>query len=77
VVVEKAKLGGTCLHSGCIPTKALLHTAEVMDTAVAANHVARGGPRRTEALNANWLRTPHWAYATERQAPLLIPCANY
>src|SRR5438067_2975200 len=28
-VVEKAKLGGTCLHIGCIPTKALLHTAEV------------------------------------------------
>lgn len=29
-IVEKdAKLGGTCLHVGCIPTKALLHTAEV------------------------------------------------
>ncbi len=33
-VVEKAPLpGGTCLHWGCIPTKALLHTAEVLDTA--------------------------------------------
>ena len=31
VVVEKAKLGGTCLHNGCIPTKALLHAAEVAD----------------------------------------------
>ncbi len=31
-VVEKdAKLGGTCLHRGCIPTKALLHTASVLD----------------------------------------------
>lgn len=31
-VVEKdPKLGGTCLHRGCIPTKALLHTAEVLD----------------------------------------------
>ena len=31
-VVEKdAKYGGTCLHRGCIPTKALLHTAEVLD----------------------------------------------
>jgi dihydrolipoamide dehydrogenase len=29
-LVEKdPKLGGTCLHVGCIPTKALLHTAEV------------------------------------------------
>jgi dihydrolipoamide dehydrogenase len=30
-VVEKGKLGGTCLHVGCIPTKALLHSAEVAD----------------------------------------------
>jgi dihydrolipoamide dehydrogenase len=31
-IVEKSpKLGGTCLHVGCIPTKALLHTAEVWD----------------------------------------------
>src|SRR5438876_12332020 len=30
-VVEKDdKLGGTCLHVGCIPTKALLHNAEVL-----------------------------------------------
>lgn len=28
-VVEKGKLGGTCLHAGCIPTKALLRSAEV------------------------------------------------
>jgi dihydrolipoamide dehydrogenase len=32
-LVEKAKLGGTCLHIGCIPTKALLHAAEVADAA--------------------------------------------
>jgi len=31
VLVEKDKLGGTCLHRGCIPTKALLHAAEVAD----------------------------------------------
>jgi len=31
VLVEKGRLGGTCLHRGCIPTKALLHAAEVAD----------------------------------------------
>ncbi len=32
-LVEKDLLGGTCLHRGCIPTKALLHAAEVADSA--------------------------------------------
>ncbi|HSI26084.1 MAG TPA: dihydrolipoyl dehydrogenase [Aeromicrobium sp.] len=32
-LIEKSKLGGTCLHNGCIPTKALLHAAEVADSA--------------------------------------------
>lgn len=31
-LIEKDKLGGTCLHRGCIPTKALLHAAEVAHT---------------------------------------------
>jgi dihydrolipoamide dehydrogenase len=30
-MVERDKVGGTCLHRGCIPTKALLHAAEVAD----------------------------------------------
>ncbi|GAB4086134.1 dihydrolipoyl dehydrogenase [Myceligenerans cantabricum] len=37
-LIEEGKLGGTCLHDGCIPTKALLHAAEVAD-------VARAGSR--------------------------------
>ena len=32
-LVEAHKLGGTCLHNGCIPTKALLHAAELADNA--------------------------------------------
>jgi dihydrolipoamide dehydrogenase len=31
VLVDRDKVGGTCLHRGCIPTKALLHAAEVAD----------------------------------------------
>ncbi len=33
LMIEKDKVGGTCLHKGCIPTKALLHAAEVADHA--------------------------------------------
>ena len=32
-LIESGKVGGTCLHNGCIPTKALLHAAEVADSA--------------------------------------------
>src|SRR5690349_19260100 len=31
-VVEREKLGGTCLHKGCIPSKAMLRSAEVFST---------------------------------------------
>ena len=37
VVVEKDKLGGTCLNRGCIPTKALVRSVEVLLEARAAN----------------------------------------
>ena len=37
-LIEKDKLGGTCLHRGCIPTKALLHSAEVADVTKEASH---------------------------------------
>ena len=36
-LVEKGRLGGTCLHVGCIPTKALLHAAEIADSARGAS----------------------------------------
>ncbi len=32
-LIEADKVGGTCLHRGCIPTKALLHAGEVADNA--------------------------------------------
>ena len=43
-LVEKDKLGGTCLHVGCIPTKALLHAAEVAES---AKEAGRFGIRAT------------------------------
>lgn len=43
-LVEQDKLGGTCLHSGCIPTKALLHAAEIAD---GSRDAARFGVRAT------------------------------
>src|SRR5258708_3912925 len=32
-VVEKSALGGTCLHVGCMPSKALLHASEMFEEA--------------------------------------------
>jgi len=46
-VVEKYRLpGGTCLHWGCIPTKAMLHTAEVLET---TRHASTFGVRTADA----------------------------
>ena len=38
-LIDKAELGGTCLHRGCIPTKALLHAGEVADEVRGSDHV--------------------------------------
>lgn len=39
VLAEKAKVGGTCLHNGCVPTKALLHVAERADAVRGASAI--------------------------------------
>src|SRR5215213_9649445 len=41
-LVEKGKLGGTCLHVGCIPTKALLHAAEIADQEKVVSRLFKG-----------------------------------
>ena len=47
-VVERDHLGGTCLNRGCIPTKALLRSAEVLDT---VNRAGRTYRRRLEVVH--------------------------
>ena len=37
-LVEKAAAGGTCMNRGCIPTKAMLKSCEVLETAKCAKH---------------------------------------
>lgn len=44
VLIEAEKVGGTCLHKGCIPTKALLHAGEIAD---GAREGARFGVKST------------------------------
>ncbi len=44
VLIEQDKVGGTCLHKGCIPTKTLLHAAEIAD---GAREGARFGVKST------------------------------
>ncbi|QYB07521.1 dihydrolipoyl dehydrogenase [Rhodococcus sp. USK10] len=41
-LIEEDKVGGTCLHRGCIPTKALVHAAEVADTVAHASALGIG-----------------------------------
>lgn len=51
VVIEKdEKVGGTCLLVGCIPTKSLLHNADVMDTFRNAKELGVD----VESFSANW-----------------------
>jgi dihydrolipoamide dehydrogenase len=47
VLIEKDKLGGTCLNRGCIPTKALLHSAEVFETVKSAAKYGVGAGEAT------------------------------
>lgn len=53
-LIEKDKVGGTCLHRGCIPTKALLHAAEVADHVRSAASV--GVTATLEAIDAAGVR---------------------
>lgn len=63
-MVEKGKVGGTCLHRGCIPAKALLHAAEVFRT---VGHAAEHGVKLPEGFRPE----PDWPAANKRRAGIV------
>ncbi|MGE0221139.1 dihydrolipoyl dehydrogenase [Mycolicibacterium sp.] len=63
-LVEQEKVGGTCLHRGCIPAKALLHAAEVFRT---VGHAAEHGVR----MPAGFVPEPDWPAANARRAGIV------
>ena len=60
-LIEKEKVGGTCLHRGCIPAKALLHAAEVFRTVA---HAGEHGVRLPEGVTPE----PDWPAANKRKS---------
>ncbi|MPY94400.1 MAG: dihydrolipoyl dehydrogenase [Acidimicrobiia bacterium] len=65
-LVEKAKVGGTCLHVGCVPAKELLETAAVYRTVSGAKEfgINAGAP------------TVEWAVTLERKGRIVDQLAN-
>jgi dihydrolipoamide dehydrogenase len=61
-MVEKEKVGGTCLHRGCIPAKALLHAAEVFRT---VKHAGEHG------VKVSGTPEPDWPAANKRKAGIV------
>ena len=55
-MVEEQRVGGTCLHQGCIPAKELLQTAEVLRTVAGREGVRRRGRPPTLDLRASQAR---------------------
>ena len=71
-LVERAKLGGTCLHTGCIPTKTLRSSADVLEI---SGRLAEFGITGECALKAdmpaivNRKRKPRCRPALKKRAP--------
>ena len=63
-MVEKEKVGGCCLHRGCIPAKALLHAAEVFRT---VGHAGEHGVKMPEGFRPE----PDWPAANTRRAGIV------
>ncbi len=63
-MVEQDKVGGTCLHRGCIPAKALLHAAEVFRT---VKHSGVHGVKLPQGFEPE----PDWPAANQRKAGIV------
>jgi dihydrolipoamide dehydrogenase len=63
-MVEKEEVGGTCLHRGCIPAKALLHAAEVFRT---VGHAGEHGVKMPDGFRPE----PDWPAANKRRAGIV------
>src|SRR5262252_1803252 len=66
-LVERAALGGTCVHAGCIPSGALHRTITALDEVLGANRlgVEAGAPR------VDWNRMQAWAGSVVQSAARL------
>lgn len=63
-LIEKDKVGGTCLHRGCIPTKALLHAAEIAENVRTAASV--GVTATFEGIDTAGVRTYREGIVTKK-----------
>lgn len=67
-LVERAGLGGTCVHAGCIPSAALHHTVEVLEDVRGAGQVGV----EVEAPAVNWQRMQAWSGSVVQNATRLV-----
>ena len=70
-LVERDKVGGTCLHVGCIPTKVMLHTAQLLEDVRGASTAMPNSdaPRMSSSSCAVWSMTFVGMQPTWRQVP--------
>lgn len=59
VLVEPEDLGGTCLHAGCIPSKAIIHVAQHYHQSTADPHMRDIG-LQTQGVSLDWPRAQQW-----------------
>ena len=64
-LIEKDKVGGTCLNRGCMPTKAMLHTSEIYEAATGSAAIGIVG----KEVEADWEKGPAFAASDVEKLP--------